>query len=98
MYQAIHNPYMVRLIGIINEPDVQGIVMDYFEHGSLKSFLPYLDCNCWPRRMRMLCDVASGLHHLHSLTPPVVHQDVKLLNMFVDHGFTVKVRCQCTFR
>ena len=95
MYRAIHNPYMVRLIGIINEPNTQGIVMDYFKNGSLKSFLPYLDCECWSRRMRMLCDIASGLEHLHSLAPPVVHQDVKLLNMFVDPGFTVKVSSEC---
>ena len=91
MQQAIHNPYMVRLMGIIDEPKYKGIIMDYFEHGSLKSFLPHLDCECWPRRIRMLCDIASGLQHLHSLVPPVVHHDVKLSNMFVDSGFTVKV-------
>ncbi|XP_072037085.1 uncharacterized protein [Amphiura filiformis] len=95
MRQAIFSPYIVRLVGLIDEPSdrgrVQGIVMDYFKYGSLKSFLKYLDCDCWPRRVRMLCDIASGIHHLHRLVPPIVHCDVKLSNMFVDHGFTVKI-------
>ncbi|XP_072022457.1 cyclic GMP-binding protein C-like [Amphiura filiformis] len=95
MRQAIFSPYIVRLVGFIDEPSdrgrVQGIVMDYFKYGSLESFLKYLDCDCWPRRVRMLCDIASGIHHLHRLEPPIVHCDVKLSNMFVDHGFTVKM-------
>ena len=91
MRRAIFSSYIVRLLGIINEEEVKGIVMDYFEHGSLKSFLPYLDCDCWARKARMLCDISSGLNHLHNLTPPLVHRDVKLSNIFVDRGFTAKV-------
>ena len=91
MCRAIFSSYIVHLLGIINEEDVQGIVMEYFEHGNLKSFLPYLDCDCWARRARMLCDISSGLNHLHNLAPPLVHRDVKLLNIFVATGLTVKV-------
>ena len=91
MRQAIHSPYTVLLVGLIDD-EVQGIVMDYFEYGNLKSFLPYLDCDCWARCMRMLCDMTSGINHLHNLDTPIVHRDIKLTNMFVDDGFTIKVR------
>ncbi|XP_072049169.1 uncharacterized protein [Amphiura filiformis] len=91
MRQAIFSSSIVRLIGIIDEPSIQAIVMDYFEHGSLKSFLPYLVHDGWARRVRMLCDIASGIHHLHSLVPPLIHRDIKLANIFVDHGFNAKI-------
>ena len=91
MRRAIFSSYIVHLLGIIDEEEIKAIVMDYFEHGSLKSFLPYLDCDCWARRARMLCDISSGLNHLHNLAPPLVHRDVKLSNIFVAPGFTVKV-------
>ena len=97
MQRIINSPYIVRLVGVIDEPECQAIVMDYFENGSLKSFLKYLDCDCWARRIRMLCDIAIGVNYLHNLTPPIVHKDLKACNIFIDHGLKAKVRFVCLF-
>ena len=91
MQRVINSPYVVRLIGVIDEPECRGIVMDYFKNGSLKSFLKYLDCDCWPRRIQMLCDIAIGINYLHNLAPPIVHKDLKARNIFIDHGLMAKV-------
>ena len=91
MQCVINSPYIVRLVGIVYEPECQAIIMDYFENGSLKSFLKYMDCDCWARQMRMLCDIATGLNYLHNLKPPIIHKDIKACNVFIDHGLKAKV-------
>ncbi|CAG9460528.1 unnamed protein product [Pedinophyceae sp. YPF-701] len=35
-------------------------------------------------RVAVACDIASGIAHLHSLDPPMMHRDVKPSNAFVD--------------
>ena len=33
--------------------------------------------------------VAEALNHMHSLTPPIVHRDIKTLNVFMDNKMQV---------
>jgi hypothetical protein len=39
----------------------------------------------WHHRLRIMVDVASSLVHLHSLTPPMLHRDVKSQNVLLDY-------------
>ena len=39
----------------------------------------------------MVQDIAFGMNYLHTLTPPIIHRDLKLENVFVGVGFEVKV-------
>ena len=43
------------------------------------------------RKMSFLRDTAEGLEFLHSCKPPIIHQDVKSLNVLVSHDWTCKV-------
>lgn len=37
----------------------------------------------WPIRYRIACDVARALKYLHSVTPPLVHRDVRSPNVLL---------------
>ena len=92
MLRAVTSPYLVRIMGISENPNGVDIVMEYFEYGSLKDFeRKYMRCDCWARKVKMVQDIAFGMNYLHTLTPPIIHRDLKLENVFVGAGFEVKV-------
>ena len=45
----------------------------------------------WARRLRMALEGATGMLHLHSQTPPIVHRDLKSPNLLVDGHWHIKV-------
>ena len=42
-------------------------------------------------RYRMAEDCVLGMAYLHSLSPPVLHRDLKTLNLLVDENWRVKI-------
>ncbi|XP_072043550.1 uncharacterized protein [Amphiura filiformis] len=93
MWRVISCPYLVRIIGFVNEPERKIIVMTYFPHGNLRDFnRKYLMCcKCWPRRIRMLQEITLGMNYIHTLDPHIIHSDLKMANVFVEEGFKVKI-------
>lgn len=50
------------------------LVLPFCEQGSIQREIGKMsETECW----RMLRDVASGLAHLHQMTPAIIHQDIK---------------------
>jgi serine/threonine protein kinase len=45
----------------------------------------------WSQRFEIICDVASGLCHLHGLQPEIIHRDIKPQNILLDHSFRAKI-------
>src|SRR3989338_8447772 len=37
----------------------------------------------WPLRMKIAADIGDGLHYLHHLSPPIIHQDIKSPNILL---------------
>ncbi len=37
----------------------------------------------WTLRLKIALDVARGMHYLHSLTPPLLHRDLRSPNVFL---------------
>jgi sterile alpha motif and leucine zipper-containing kinase AZK len=43
------------------------------------------------QKLKMACDVAVGMHYLHTSSPPIIHGDLKSPNLLLDANYTVKV-------
>ena len=43
-----------------------------------------------PRLLRMMAGAAAGLLHLHACSPPIIHRDIALRNLFVAADHQVK--------
>uniref|UniRef100_A0A803SY00 Protein kinase domain-containing protein n=1 Tax=Anolis carolinensis TaxID=28377 RepID=A0A803SY00_ANOCA len=88
--------YVVRLYGIfvdklhLESPRV-GLVMEYMENGSLSDLMKQVDFIPWALRFRILYHVALGMNFLHSLSPPLLHLDLKLGNILLDAVLDAKV-------
>ena len=51
-------------------------------HNTIKSSLEL--------RYRIAMDVAKAMRHLHSLSPPIIHRDLRSPNIFVSNSFLIK--------
>ena len=60
------------------------LAMPFCKNGSAQKLVGNItEADAW----RCLHDVSSGLAYLHSLTPPVIHQDISTENILIDeHG------------
>ena len=45
----------------------------------------------WDHRLRIAVAIAQALKHLHTLTPPMLHRDVKSANVLLDEAGNAKV-------
>ncbi|CAK0829012.1 unnamed protein product [Prorocentrum cordatum] len=61
------------------------LVLEYCAGGSLFELLHnrYNISVSWKQRLKMLSDVASALDYLHNFEPPILHRDLKSLNMML---------------
>ncbi|XP_062240026.1 receptor-interacting serine/threonine-protein kinase 3 isoform X2 [Platichthys flesus] len=91
--------YVMPVLGIFNGrpqnsgPSAQlGLVMKYMEKGSLESLQKSLDAvPPLPLVFRLAHQVALGINFLHSLSPPILHRDLKPNNVLLDSYLNVKL-------
>jgi serine/threonine protein kinase len=68
------------------------LVTEYMPKGSLWEVLRSKDSVLSAgTRYQMALDIARGMSYLHSLQPPILHRDLKALNLLVDNSHNVKV-------
>ncbi|KFP92213.1 Receptor-interacting serine/threonine-protein kinase 2, partial [Apaloderma vittatum] len=81
-------------LGIYQYNGLVGIVTEWMNNGSLHSLIherqlyPELP---FPLLIRILSDVAEGLHHLHSLGPAFCHCGLKPSNVLLDTHYRAKI-------
>ncbi|KAJ3101451.1 Leucine-rich repeat serine/threonine-protein kinase 2, partial [Phlyctochytrium planicorne] len=74
---------IVRFHGIMKDPSGLSLVMEDMNNGSLLAYYkdqlePPLD-----DRMRWALEIARGIQHLHQESPPILHRDLRSLNVLL---------------
>ncbi|XP_068444118.1 receptor-interacting serine/threonine-protein kinase 3 [Clinocottus analis] len=69
-----------------------GLVMEFMERGSLTTLQDSLrGAPPWPLVFRLAHQVALGVNFLHSLTPALLHRDLKPGNVLLDNDLNAKL-------
>jgi serine/threonine protein kinase/alpha-tubulin suppressor-like RCC1 family protein len=93
---TLQHPNVVHLLGFCISPPCMAV--EFCPRGSLYDVLAQARTDpesakrlTWIRRVKMAKDIATGLLHLHTRNPPILHRDVKSPNILVTADMTVKV-------
>ncbi|XP_011024257.1 PREDICTED: serine/threonine-protein kinase CTR1-like isoform X1 [Populus euphratica] len=92
--KRLRHPNIVLFMGAVTQPPNLSIVMEYLSRGSLHKLLHLADAALIlneRRRLNMANDVAKGMNYLHQFRPPIIHRDLKSLNLLVDSAYKVKI-------
>jgi len=81
------HPNIVHFVGLVFESFPLRLVLEYCAGGSLFDLLHnHTDIDiCWEQSFKALHDTASALEYLHKFDPPIMHRDVKSLNLMLLH-------------
>jgi len=92
LMRQLRHPQIVLFMGASLTPGKLAIVTEFLPRLSLFAVLHDASVELPPQlKLSMLADVARGMTYLHSNSPPVLHLDLKSLNLLVDTNFRVKV-------
>lgn len=90
--EALRHPNVVLFLGACTKPPNLCIVLEYCSRGSLWSTIQNLDVPLsWEDRRRFALDTARGVNYLHTCSPPIIHRDLKSLNLLLDDCYKVKL-------
>lgn len=82
---------MLEFIGASISPPNLCVITKYIPKGDLRSLLSKHNDLDWGIRISIAKGIARGMAYLHGMQPPIVHRDLKGLNILIDHDNTVKV-------
>lgn len=80
----LRHPNLVLFMGMCTEKQ-HVIVSEYCAGGTLFKLLherPEVPLS-FRQQVKMMKDIAQGMHYLHSLSPPIIHRDLKTLNLLL---------------
>jgi serine/threonine protein kinase len=89
---SVQHPNICRLLGVSTDGDRQCLVLEYCPGGALDKRLrrdrELLESGQvaslgWKQRLQIAVGIARALAHLHSLTPAMIHRDVKTQNVLL---------------
>mmetsp|Transcript_35643 Transcript_35643/g.70489 ORF Transcript_35643/g.70489 Transcript_35643/m.70489 type:complete len:302 (-) Transcript_35643:9-914(-) len=81
----VNHPNILRFIGLVVETLPLRLVLEYCAGGSLFELLHnYWDIPLtWKQNTKALLDTSTATNYLHEFEPPIVHRDLKSLNLML---------------
>lgn len=87
----VKSPHLVTFYGAYIQKKLT-MVMEYCPRGTLYDVLKNPDEDIsWERVLIFFTQTVKGIQALHNCTPPILHRDLKSLNLLVDDEWVVKV-------
>ena len=85
LLERVRHANIVAFLGAFQAKDRRGVILELMHRGSLADVLANpTQVLSWKVRIGLGLDAARGLAYLHAQSPPILHHDVKSLNMLVD--------------
>lgn len=89
---SLRHPNIVMFLGACTKPPNLCIVLEFCSRGSLWEVLR--DQNTpmpWFLRCKIALDTARGMNYLHQFPVPILHRDLKSLNLLLDDCLNTKI-------
>ena len=82
---------IVQIMAMVYEQMVEcGIVLSFEKYGNVGQFLRHFEVLlAW--KIELIRHINLGMNYLHANQPPVIHGDLKTLNILIGEGFVAKV-------
>ena len=91
--ESLRHPNIVMFMGACTKsPGNLAIVLEFCKNNCLWALLQDLRIPLsWEKRYELAIGVAKGMQYLHSFSVPVLHRDLKSLNVLLDEYYTPKI-------
>uniref|UniRef100_A0A7N0UK98 non-specific serine/threonine protein kinase n=1 Tax=Kalanchoe fedtschenkoi TaxID=63787 RepID=A0A7N0UK98_KALFE len=90
----VHHGNLLKLVGYCNQANHMGLIYEYMPNGNLKQLLSSRNATVlrWIDRVKIAVQIAQGLDYLHNnCTPPIIHRDLKTVNILLDENLQAKI-------
>lgn len=91
--RRLRHPALTLFLGVSlqSQPNLC-IVTEFAQRGSLFDIMhDEHSALTWPKCLSISLDIAQGMTYLHAHNPPILHRDLKSLNILVDENWRGKV-------
>lgn len=90
--EVIRHPNVVLFLGACTKQPNLCIILEFCSRGSLWSLLHDLSIKMnWEYRKKFALDIAKGVYYLHTNKQPILHRDLKSLNVLLDQALNCKL-------
>eukprot|EP00026_Physarum_polycephalum_P001262 Phypoly_transcript_01263.p1 GENE.Phypoly_transcript_01263~~Phypoly_transcript_01263.p1 ORF type:complete len:1153 (+),score=139.74 Phypoly_transcript_01263:409-3459(+) len=89
---SLSHPHIVKMYGVCLYPLC--MVTEFVPNGDLFKFLQTEKEIDWKFKLKMALDIAKGMQYLHSISPPLIHRDLKSPNVLMA-SFDPKAEVNC---
>jgi len=81
----VEHPNILSFVGLVTEAPPLRLCLEYCDGGSLFELLHnhWSTPLSWLQRLKVLLETASAGDYLHNFDPPVIHRDLKSLNLLL---------------
>jgi alpha-tubulin suppressor-like RCC1 family protein len=93
MLKNLRHPNILLFMGACTKGPYYFVVTEFCENGNLFELLHQHRSYqlSWEDRRRIAIEIAQGMNYLHTFNPPILHRDLKSMNVLLDSYLQVKI-------